>query len=69
MELDNIKEYAGEILEYMIEARRYLHKHPELSKKEYNTQQFIISKLEEENIPCYKIADTGVVGIVKGRHE
>lgn len=67
MKPDIIEENAEKLLEYMIEARRYLHKHPELSKTEYNTQRYIISKLEEENIPCYKIADTGVVGIIKGR--
>jgi amidohydrolase len=69
MKLDCVIESAEKIQEYMVEIRRYLHKHPELSKKEYNTQQYIISKLEEENIPCYKIADTGVVGIIKGRQE
>ncbi len=69
MKLDIIEKNAESLLEYMVEARRYLHKHPELSKAEYNTQQYIISKLEEENIPCYKIADTGVVGIIKGRPE
>ena len=69
MELYHIKEYAEKILEYMIEVRQYLHKHPELSKQEHDTQRYIISKLEEENIPCYKIADTGVVGIIKGKHD
>lgn len=66
MKAKAIAEYAGKMLEYMVEARRYLHKHPELSKNEYNTQKYIISKLEEENIPCRKIADTGVVGVIKG---
>lgn len=67
MNLDSIKENTEKLLEYMIDIRRYLHKHPELSKKEYNTQRYIIQKLEEENIPCYKTADTGVVGIIEGR--
>lgn len=67
MKTDNIVQCADKVLEYMIEVRRHLHEHPELSGNEYNTQKYIISKLEEENIPCYKSADTGVVGIINGR--
>jgi amidohydrolase len=49
-----------------IRIRRYLHQHPELSAKEYQTQQFIIDELNKHHIQCEKIADTGVVALVKG---
>jgi len=67
MNLDFIEDNADKLLEYMVEVRRYLHRHPELSKEEHNTQKYIMHKLKEESIPCYAIADTGVVGIIEGR--
>ena len=37
--------------ELLIEVRRYLHRHPELSTKEYETTQFLASELEKSSIP------------------
>src|SRR5699024_9636014 len=31
----------------LVEARRYLHKHPELSFKEFKTYQFILDRLKQ----------------------
>lgn len=46
--------------------RRHLHAHPELSFKEYNTAAFIKEKLDAIGIPWQAMANTGVVGILKG---
>ncbi len=57
------KQYVSEITE----IRRYLHAHPELSFEEYNTSNYIASKLKEYRIPFQQgIVKTGIVGIIKG---
>lgn len=45
----------------LIKIRRYLHKHPELSGEETNTQQYIIHQLEELGLKPQNIGDTGVL--------
>lgn len=63
----NINSIVDDILDEIIEARHYLHKHPELSMHEFNTQQFIINKLELWKIPYQTIAKTGVLAIIEGQ--
>lgn len=63
-----IKEQACALLDTTINNRRHLHANPELSFHEYNTMQFVASKLQEFGIPHTSgIANTGVVGIIEGR--
>lgn len=51
------------------EIRRHLHQHPELSTEEYQTAEFICKKLDNYGIPYTKgVAETGVVGIIKGKN-
>lgn len=45
---------------------KHLHRHPELSKQEYETQKFILAELEKMGIEATPCADTGVVGIIRG---
>lgn len=66
MLIEEIKRIAETMHESVIENRRYLHAHPELSFKEYNTSAFIKSKLDEMNISWKEMAGTGVVAIIKG---
>jgi len=66
MLLTEIKEYAQKITAGIIENRRHLHCHPELSFGEYKTSAFIKSRLDEMNIPWSPMADTGVVAIIRG---
>ncbi|MFT5874097.1 MAG: amidohydrolase [Clostridium sp.] len=68
MTIDILKEVQN-IQEYMIKVRRYFHMHPELSEMEYNTQTFIIDELDIMGIEYEKIADTGVMGIIRGKNE
>ncbi len=52
--------------QWLIETRRHIHKNPELSGEEFETQAFIIQNLEALGIPYEKVADTGVVATIKG---
>lgn len=51
---------------YLKETFYHLHRNPELSKEEYKTQSFILKELERLGIEATPIADTGVLGIVRG---
>lgn len=61
-----IKEQGAEIEEQIIADRRHLHHNPELSLKEYNTQKYICIRLDQLGIPYEIMADTGVVGTIRG---
>ena len=68
MDLQNrIKEIAQSIYPEIIEIRRHIHAHPELSFEEFETSAFICSVLDKWNI-SYKagIAGTGIVAILHG---
>ncbi len=56
--------YANEF----IEIRHHLHAHPELSFKEFDTSEFVQSKLKSWNIEYEVMATTGVVGLIKGKN-
>ena len=63
---DKIKEQAAVITARVIENRRYLHAHPELSFKEIETAAFVARKLTELGLPFEVKAGTGLVAILKG---
>lgn len=51
----------------VIEWRRYLHQHPELSNREYATAQFIAQHLRQMGLDVQTgVAHTGVVGLLAG---
>jgi len=64
--LQQIKELASEILGGVIENRRHLHVHPELSFHEYETSSFVKARLNEMDIASESIAGTGIVALIKG---
>lgn len=64
---DSIQKLAKEIHAEVVQNRRHLHMHPELSFKEYNTSSFIKSKLDENGIPWKPVASTGVLGVIEGK--
>ena len=66
MLLEEIKRLAREFQKKVIETRRHLHAHPELSFKEYQTSAFIKSRLDAIGIPWKPMADTGIVALLKG---
>lgn len=59
------REGAAEIIEY----RRWLHRHPELSQQEYGTMAFVAEKLKEMGLePKTGIGRTGVMAMIKGKN-
>ena len=65
---EKIKELAKIYSEEFIDIRRHLHKHPELSYKEFETSKFVQGKLTEWGIDFEVMATTGVIGILKGKN-
>lgn len=64
---DQIKEAATHLAATLIEWRRHMHKHPELSFAEHKTMDYISSELATLGIEHSKgVADTGIVAIIKG---
>ncbi len=61
-----IKQLAKEILDEVIQDRRHLHTHPELSFDEFETSAYIKSKLDMMNIPWSSMANTGIVVMIHG---
>jgi|AntRauTorckE6833_2_1112554.scaffolds.fasta_scaffold02020_2 amidohydrolase len=66
MDLSQIKQLAEDGLQEMIEIRRHLHRHPEVSYQEFETTEFIIEKLEAMGIAVDQPLETGCVGIIQG---
>jgi amidohydrolase len=66
--LEKIKALAKQYAAEFIEVRHYLHAHPELSYKEYETSKFVAGKLESYGIPYEIKAVTGVIGIIEGKN-
>lgn len=63
---NSIQQLAKEFFAETVENRRHIHQNPELSFEEYQTSAFVKQKLDELAIPYQSMADTGVVGIIKG---
>ncbi len=65
--LDRIHAIATELAPRLIEIRRHLHAHPELSGKEYQTSAYIAGILSAAGLhPQEAIGKTGVVGELAG---
>lgn len=65
--LEEIYEQLENYYDEMVEIRRYLHQHPELSFKEYKTAQYIISFYEKLGIQVTgNIGGNGVVAKITG---
>ncbi|MBX7108084.1 MAG: amidohydrolase [Chitinophagales bacterium] len=62
-----IDQQAAAILPKVVEWRRYLHEHPELSNREYETSKFVADYLRSLGLEVQTgIAKTGVVALLKG---
>ncbi|SHG73682.1 M20 family metallopeptidase [Ornithinibacillus halophilus] len=65
--IKKIYEAIDNSFDEMVEIRRYLHQHPELSFKEYKTAKYIADFYEELGIPYEKnVGGNGVVATLKG---
>ena len=66
---DIIKERAKAQHATIVDIRRHLHRHPELSFQEFNTAQFIAQTLQALHIEVQEgIAPTGLMALIKGKH-
>lgn len=66
---DKIKSLAKQYHTDVVSFRRHLHKNPELSFKEFNTQKFVEEKLKSFGITnIKKMANTGIVAMVEGKN-
>jgi amidohydrolase len=62
-----IKELSRKYSSRILEIRRHLHAHPELSFKEYSTSAYIQSQLKEAGISFKNgYVETGVVALIEG---
>lgn len=63
---EKIQQLAKSIHASVIETRRHLHAHPELSFQERETSAFVKSYLDKLGITYQPMADNGLVAIIKG---
>jgi amidohydrolase len=63
---EQIQELSQKIFNDVVANRRHLHTHPELSFNEVATSAYVAAKLDELNIPYVRMADNGLVGLLKG---
>lgn len=63
-----IKQLAAQHTQDNITTRRYLHAHPEVSYKEFETSKYVQQKLTELGITFEVMATTGIVAIIKGKN-
>ncbi|OFK57932.1 peptidase M20 [Globicatella sp. HMSC072A10] len=61
-----VKQYILEHEDELIQNRRYLHQHPELSLEEFKTTQFIAQELDKLKVPYRLMEPTGVLAEIKG---
>ena len=58
---------SDELEGQVIEWRRHLHEHPELSNREFETAKYVDARLREMGIETRTgVAHTGVIGVLKG---
>ncbi|WP_306551284.1 M20 family metallopeptidase [Daejeonella sp.] len=63
---DKITYLANQIHSDVVANRRHLHANPELSFHEYETSAYVAQKLDELGIEYNKMANTGLVALIKG---
>ncbi len=65
----DINKKVQEIFDELINIRRDFHMNPELSQQEFRTRKKIQEYLNEWGIENYICAETGVVGLIKGKNK
>lgn len=66
--LERIKKLASDFASEVIDMRRHLHAHPELSFQEFETAAFITRQLIELGLTPRPMATTGVIAEIKGKN-
>ena len=66
---EQIRDLSKNYLSEIIAIRRYIHQHPELSFKEFETAKYISSILTKWGIEHQTgVAETGIIGYIKGKN-
>jgi amidohydrolase len=63
---EQIQQLSKNIFNDVVANRRHLHSHPELSFHEVETSAFVAGKLEELGLKYERMADNGLVALIKG---
>lgn len=63
----DIEKRINEIFDELVEIRRDFHSNPELSENEFRTSDKICDILKDLNIDYTRVAETGIVGIIRGK--
>src|SRR5579871_5196998 len=65
---EQIAQAATAMRDRLVQTRRYLHMHPELSNREVNTGKFVADRLREIGLTDIRtnVAGNGVVALLKG---
>lgn len=66
--IDKVKERADHYFSKLVEIRKHLHQHPELSFEENKTADFVFSALKSVGLQPERMAKTGVVAMINGGH-
>ena len=66
MNKEKIQELSQHIFNEVVANRRHLHSHPELSFHEVETSAFVAKKLDELGLEYIRMADNGLVALIKG---
>jgi len=66
--LEDIKKLSAQIAEEVIQVRRHLHAHPELSYQEYETCAYVKKQLQALGLEALSVANTGLVAEIKGKN-
>jgi amidohydrolase len=65
--MSEILKAAKSIEEYIVEFRRDIHAHPELSEQEFRTQKRIMEELDKLGIEYSKAGNTSIIATIKGK--
>jgi amidohydrolase len=63
---EQIQQLSQNIFNDVVANRRHLHSHPELSFHEVETSAFVAGKLDELGLKYERMADNGLVALIKG---
>ena len=66
--IDKVKERADHYFSKLVEIRKHLHQHPELSFEENKTADFVFSTLQSIGLHPERMAKTGVVAMINDGH-
>ncbi|MDO3626891.1 M20 family metallopeptidase [Mucilaginibacter sp. BT774] len=66
MTKEHIQELSQNIFNEVVANRRHLHANPELSFHEVETSAYVARKLEDMGLEYHKMANTGLVALIKG---